>query len=322
VRAVRFEKTGDLSCLNVTEIETPAPQEGEVLVRVAAAAVNPSDVKNVLGLMPHTTLPRTLGRDFAGTVVEGPPDLRGVEVWGTGGELGFTRDGTHAEYALLPREAVRPRPVALFPEEAAAVGVSFVTAWAALRQAGQVTADDTVAVIGATGAVGSAAVQIARWQGARTLGVIRDPAQEKDVTATGAQALINAEPQSLTAAVKAATDGRGADLILDTVGGALLEPCLGALAAGGRLVEITTSQRRVEFDLLDFYRRALTLRGVNTLLLDSVACARILEQLTPGFECHALIPPRIARSFPLEQAADAYAQVQGGGTGGKVLIVP
>ena len=122
MRAVRFEKTGDLSYLSVAEIETPAPQEGEVLVQVAAAAVNPSDVKNVLGLMPHTTLPRTPGRDFAGVVTAGPPDLRGMEVWGTGGELGFTRDGSHAEYLRLPRAAVRPRPTALFPEEAATVG--------------------------------------------------------------------------------------------------------------------------------------------------------------------------------------------------------
>ena len=111
-----------------------------------------------------------------------------------------------------------------------------------------------------------------RWQGARAVGVVRDPAQEKDVTATGARAVVNADPAGLADAVKAATDGRGADLILDTVGGAMLEPCLNALATRGRLVEITaTSQRRVEFDLLDFYRRELTLRGVNTLFLDSTA---------------------------------------------------
>ena len=93
----------------------------------------------------------------------------------------------------------------------------------------------------------------------------------------------------------------------------MLEPCLNALAAHGRLVEIAAPQRRVEFDLLDFYRRELTLRGVNTLLLDSAACARILELLTPGFESHALHPPPIARSYPLADFAAAYAQVQRGG---------
>ena len=163
--------------LSVQEIETPVPTDGQVLVKVAAAAINPSDVKNVQGLMPHTTLPRTPGRDFAGVVVEGPPDWQGAEVWGTGGELGFTADGSHAEYLLLPRAAVRRRPAALFPEEAAAVGVPFVTAWATLVDAGRLTPEDTVVVIGAAGSVGGAAVQIARWRGARALGVVRDAAQ-------------------------------------------------------------------------------------------------------------------------------------------------
>ena len=322
MRAARFEKTGDLSSLSIQDVETPVPGDGQVLVKVAAAAINPSDVKNVLGMMAHTTLPRIPGRDFAGTVIEGPPELRGVEVWGTGGELGFTQDGSHAEYLLLPRAAVSPRPTALFPEEAAAAGVSFITAWAALKEAGQITPGDTVAVIGAAGSVGNAAVQIARWQGARTVGVIRSAVQEQDVAGAGAQAVVNTTPDTLADAIKAVTDGRGADLILDTVGGTLLEPCLNALATRGRLVEITTSQRRVEFDLLDFYRRELTLRGVNTLFFDSAASARILELLTPGFESHTLHPPRIARSYRLEDAAEAYAEVQSGGVGGKILFTP
>lgn len=322
MRAARFDKTGDLSYLTVQEVETPIPGADEVLVKVAAAAINPSDVKNVQGMMAQTTLPRTPGRDFAGTVEQGPDDLRGVEVWGTGGDLGFVRDGTHAEYILLPRNAVRRRPAALFPEEAAAVGVPFVTAGVALLEAGGLTSEDTVIVVGAAGAVGSAAVQIARWKGARTWGVIRQPSQEQDVTEAGAQVLVNSEAGTLADAIRAATDGRGADLIFDTVGGALLEPCLNGLAIAGRLIEIAAPQGRVEFDLLDFYRRALTLRGVNTFFYDCVAAARILEQFTAGFESHALRPPRIARSYRLEEAPDAFAQVGSGHAGGKIVLVP
>ncbi len=323
MRAVRFAKTGDLSLLNVQEIETPRIADGEALVKISAAAINPSDVKNVLGLMPHTTLPRTPGRDFAGTVVQGPPDLLGAEVWGTGGELGFTEDGSHAEFIRLPLEAIRRKPAALFPEEAAAVGVPFVTAWACLVDAGRLTAGDTVAVIGAAGAVGNAAVQIARWRGARTLGVVRRSPQEADVIAHGATAIVNAEPGGLADALKSATDGKGATLILDTVGGAVMEPCLNALATGGRLIEITAPPpRRVAFDLMDFYRRELTLRGVNTLFLDMVACAGILEQLAPGFDSHALTPPRIAGGHGLGDAAAAYALVQSNEAGGKILLIP
>ena len=98
MRALRFENTGSLDRLAVAEVDRPKVQPGEVLVRVRAAAINPSDVKNVLGKMAMTTVPRTPGRDFAGVVEDGPPELVGREVFGTGGDLGFRRDGSHAEF--------------------------------------------------------------------------------------------------------------------------------------------------------------------------------------------------------------------------------
>ena len=118
MRALRFHKSGALSNARVEEVPKPAPGPGEVLVRVRAAAVNPSDVKNVQGGFPQTTLPRTPGRDFAGVVEEGPPDWVGREVFGTGGGLGFTRDGSHAEYLAVPAEGVVEKPALLSFEEA------------------------------------------------------------------------------------------------------------------------------------------------------------------------------------------------------------
>ena len=116
----------------------PAP--GEALVRVASAGVNPSDVKAVLGAMPHAVWPRTPGRDYAGTVIEGPAALVGKEVWGSGGELGIRRDGTHAEWLVVPVEHVREKPAAVGLIEAGAVGVPFITAYAGLEDAGGVQA--------------------------------------------------------------------------------------------------------------------------------------------------------------------------------------
>ena len=110
MRALRIERKGDLSGLKEATVDKPLPGQGEVLVRVEAAAINPSDVKNVLGKMLQTTLPRTPGRDFAGVVEEGPAGLVGRPVFGTGGNLGFLRDGSHAEYLTVPVEAVIPRP--------------------------------------------------------------------------------------------------------------------------------------------------------------------------------------------------------------------
>ena len=102
MKALRFGETGDLKHLELLECATPRPADGEVLVRIGAARVNKSDLSNVMGRLPYTTLPRIPGRDFAGVVIEGPAPLLGQEVWGTGKELGFTRDGSHAEFIVVP----------------------------------------------------------------------------------------------------------------------------------------------------------------------------------------------------------------------------
>src|ERR671927_511750 len=123
MQAVVIERFGAPSELRQTEVPRPDPGEGEVLVEIHAAAVNRSDVLNARGSFPLTTLPRIPGRDFAGVVVEGPQELVGTDVWGTGGgELGFTRDGSHARYLAVSRGAVVPKSDTLTLEEAAASG--------------------------------------------------------------------------------------------------------------------------------------------------------------------------------------------------------
>ena len=124
MKALRFEKTGSLDGLTIETIPEPVRTPGEVLVRVKAAAVNPSDVKNVLGQMHETIVPRTPGRDFSGTVVHGPAALLGKNVFGSGGNLGFGRDGSHAEFVVVPEAAVLPMPQRFTFEQAAAVGVA------------------------------------------------------------------------------------------------------------------------------------------------------------------------------------------------------
>ena len=104
MKAVRMTRHGKPDVLTVADVPTPSPGAGEALVRIEAASINPSDVKNVQGVMEQTTLPRTPGRDFAGVVEAGPTAWIGAEVWGTGGDTGFTRDGSHAEYILVPAD--------------------------------------------------------------------------------------------------------------------------------------------------------------------------------------------------------------------------
>src|SRR6201992_3365270 len=145
----------------------------EVLIEVKAAAVNPSDVKAATGLMPYAVFPRTSGRDYAGVVIDGPAHWVGREVFGSSGDLGIRRDGTHATHLAVEADAVVEKPGNLSWEEAAGIGGPFVTAKEGLRGAGMPKSNETVLVMGVNGKVGQAAVQIATWQGARVIGVVR-----------------------------------------------------------------------------------------------------------------------------------------------------
>lgn len=318
--ALQFKQTGSLEQLKLQDLPSPEAKSREVLVKVKASAINPSDVKNVLGKMSHTTVPRVPGRDFAGVVVKGSDNLVGMEVWGTGGELGFTRNGTHAELISLPEAAVKPKPKNLSLEESAAIGVVYVTAFTGIDRAA-LSKGETLLVIGATGGVGGAAMRIAKWRGAKTIGTIRRDSDIEKAKANGADIVINMKENDLAEEVMKATDGKGADVVFDTVGSPVFAQCLPTLATGGRLIEISSppGKSKVSFDLLDFYRRDLKLIGVNTLHLDAIACADILQKLTDKIEGDK--PPMdIGATFSLEDAVTAYQQVNDRKIKGTVLI--
>src|SRR5258707_14003664 len=174
-RCVRLHaKVDDVASLApVVERRTLSRADNEVLVEVRAAAVNPSDVKAATGLMPYAVFPRTRGRDYAGVVIDGRKELIGREVFGSSGDLGIRRDGTHATHLAVEADAVVDKPAAISWEEAAGIGVPFVTAMEGFRRAGIPKPGETVLVMGVNGKVGQAAVQIATWHGARAIGVVR-----------------------------------------------------------------------------------------------------------------------------------------------------
>src|SRR5919107_2167346 len=139
MHAILIENFGEPSELRQTEVPRPDPGEGEILIQVHAAAVNRSDVLNARGSFPFTILPRIPGRDFAGVVVEGPQELLGKEVWGTGGgELGFVRDGTNARSLAVSRTAVAPKSDTVSLENAGACGLAYVTAGSAFIESGDI----------------------------------------------------------------------------------------------------------------------------------------------------------------------------------------
>jgi NADPH2:quinone reductase len=322
MKAVRFTRHGKPDVLTVEDIPIPLCHDSEALVRIEAASINPSDVKNVEGRIEQTTLPRTPGRDFAGVVEAGPAAWIGAEVWGTGGDTGFTRDGSHAEYIVVPVASLRRKPPVLGFDQAASVGVNFITAWKGLVDGAGLRAGETVLIIAASGGVGNAAVQIARRIGARIIGTDRrSPRPGAAITDAGVSLV--ADGADIPAAVLDANGGRGADVVLDCVGGLMFRHALGCLALSGRLVEMSaTGAREVTFNLADFYHNENRLIGIDSLKLDLTASAVVLEKLAPGFEAGDYRPAPIARRFPLAEAVAAYQAVADGEQGRVVLNPP
>jgi NADPH2:quinone reductase len=317
MRAIRFETFGDPSVLELAEVPAPGVDERTAVVRVMAASINPSDVKNVAGAMKQTTLPRTPGRDFAGVVEGGPAEWVGAEVWGTGGDVGLTRDGTHAELIAVPVASLRRKPKTLSFDEAASVGVNYMAAWLGV-EAAALKAEETVLLIGAGGGVGSAAAQIARRSGARVIGAERTAPHPDAPIRAIAETLIIAE--DLPAEVRAATGGRGAHVVLDLVGGVMFRTAVNCLALRGRLVEIAaTGQREVSFDLADFYHNENRLFGVDTLKRDFTVSAEVLDALTPGFVAGDYRAAPIEKTCGLGEAQAAYRKVAAGAPGRIVL---
>jgi NADPH:quinone reductase len=318
MRAIRFETFGGPSVLRLAEVATPPADKTTALVRVIAASINPSDVKNVAGAMSQSTLPRIPGRDYAGVVEAGPAEWVGAAVWGTGGDTGFTRDGTHAEFVAVPVVSLRHKPENLSFEQAASVGVNYAAAWCGIESAG-LKAGETMVLIGAGGGVGGAAAQIARRLGARVIGVDRHMPHPDAPIHTIAENLIIG-PKDLPAEIRAVTGGKGADVVFDLVGGVMFRSAVNSLALQGRLVEIsTTGQREVSFDLADFYHNESRLFGVDTLKRNLTASAEVLDALTPGFVSGDYRAAPITEICALAEAQEAYRKVAAGSSGRIVL---
>ncbi|HJY84812.1 MAG TPA: zinc-binding dehydrogenase, partial [Candidatus Binatia bacterium] len=257
-------------------------------------------------------LPRVPGRDFAGRVVAGDSHWHGKSVFGTGGDLGFGRDGSHAEFLAVPVEALVDIPPEFSDENAASIGVSYLTAFAAIVRTGAVKRGETVLVTGTTGAVGSAAATIAHLQGARVLGTVRSRRELGTRDDLSFVEWIDLESRPLPESVKELTEGKGANLILDVVGGPLFQPCLESLAQRGRQIVIASAgSPQVTLNLVDFYHKEACLIGVDTLKLSFGESAEILKALLPGFKAGIFSAPAV-ETVSLDGALCAYRTIDEG----------
>ena len=309
LRVLRKAETVDELQLAVERCDLPRAGADEVLVEVHAAGINRSDVAAAMGRMPQAVWPRTPGRDWAGTVVEGPSGLIGREVFGAGGDLGITRDGTHASHLLVPCDAIVERPQALTLAEAGALGVPFVTAQEGFVRAGMPKPGDVVLVMAVNGKVGQAAAQIAAMRGAQVFGVSRraEPFAHSHCTVR----MIDGSSEDVAAVVRAETGGNGADIVYNTVGSPYFAAANAAMAHGGRQIFIATIERPVPFDIFAFYRGRHSFFGIDSLALNACASAALLRELLQGFAGGALrpFPVNEAACFSFERAVDAYRTV-------------
>lgn len=317
-----FDRGNDIA-LPVTERPMPTVASGQCLVKVFGSGVNLSDVGGTLGYFAHDKLPRIPGRDFAGVVVDGERRYLGKRVWGSGGAAGLNFDGSHAEYVVIPATAIAEIPDNIDNLTAGAQPLPFVTAYFSLVTRACLQRGESVLVLGAMGQVGRAAMTLCKWLQAKPIALVLGQAELNEAQQLGWQVL-DTSSTHLTEQILALNNGKPIDIILNSVGNILWTQFLHVLNTFGRIVTISAREgmRDVIVNLFDLYRRNQEFIGVNTVALDYVATANLLNQMQPGFATQQLQPLLVDKKmvFPLQAATDAYQLVMSGKSNKRVVL--
>lgn len=312
MKAIVLTKFGGPECLELRDVDLPAPGPGELRVRVHAAGTNPVDAKiRAAGSWANVQPPQVIGYDASGTV-----EAVGVGVAGfsSGDEVYFTpeilgnRHGTYAELTLVPASIVAPKPRGLSHIEAAAVPLAGGTAYEAIIRRLRVLPGETVLIHGASGGVGSFAVQLAKVSGARVIATA-SPHNHALLRELGADVCVDYHSQDVAAVALAETAQQGVDAVFDCVGGSI-EKSIPATRAFGRLATILAPRG----DFSGLYSRNLTLHGVFLTRERErlLALGRLLERKQ--------LRPVVTEVLPLERAAAAHARLDTGHGAGKIVL--
>jgi len=319
MKAIRVEEFGGPEVMKLAEVPRPQPGPGQVLVRVRAVGVNPVETYIRAGNYPRKpALPFTPGNDGAGVIEEVGQGVTKFDV----GDRVYTAgsiSGTYAECALCEVAQVHPLPERASFAQGAAMGTPYATAYRGLFQRGQAKPNETVLVHGASGGVGSAAVQLGVARGIRMLGTAGTEAGRKLVREQGAQEVFDHHAPDYLEQIMKASGGHGVDLILEMVGQVNLGKDLTILAPRGRVVVIG-NRGRVEIDARDAMSRDADIRGLvlpNTPLAE---LASIHAALVAGL-ANGTLSPVIGMELPLAKAPEAHRAVTDGGKLGKIVLV-
>jgi NADPH2:quinone reductase len=320
MRAIRVTKFGDPEVLRVEEVPTPQPGPGQVLVRMHAIGVNPVETYIRSGKYARLPeLPYTPGNDGAGVIEQAGSDVAELEP----GDRVYTAGsvtGTYAEFALCKTDQVHRLPKNVSFAQGAAVGTPYATAYRGLFQRAKAKPGETVLVHGASGGVGTAAVQLARARGLRVLGTAGSEEGHKLAREQGAHETFDHHAPDHFEQIMKATNGRGVDVIVEMLANVNLGKDLTILAKGGRVV-IIGSRGRVEIDPRDTMQREADLRGMVLPNTPAGEMAGIHAALVAGLD-NGTLRPVIGKEFPLSEAPKAHRAVMEPGAIGKIVLVP
>jgi NADPH2:quinone reductase len=320
MRGICVEQFGGPEVLRLAELPEPQPDTGQALVRVHAIGVNPVETYIRSGTYARKPeLPFTPGSDAAGIVeAVGQGVTRcqpGDRVYTAG-----TLTGSYAELALCNESQIHPLPANVTFEQGAAIGVPYATACRALIYRAQAVSGETVLVHGASGGVGTAAVQLARVQGLHVFGTAGTTRGLRLVAEQGAHQVFDHTQPDYLAEILAATKNRGVDIILEMLANRNLANDLTLLAPGGRVVVIG-SRGRIEIDPRDAMLRDADIRGMMLPNTPADELDRIHNLLVDGLT-NGTLRPVISQRIPLADVAQAHVAVMQAGAAGKIILVP
>src|SRR5881296_3169219 len=319
MKAIRVHEFGGPEVLRLEEVPTPQPGAGQVVVRMHAIGVNPVETYIRAGTYPYKpALPYAPGNDGAGVVEQVGPDVnefKAADRVYTAGSI----SGTYAELVLSKTEQVHPLPVNVSFAQGSAMGTPYATAYRGLFQRADAKPGETVLIHGASGGVGTAAVQLARARGLRVLGTAGSDEGRKLAREQGAHEVFDHRAPDQFEQIMKATSGRGIDVIVELLANVNLGKDLTILAKGGR-VAIIGSRGRVEIDPRDTMQRDVDVRGMVMPNTPPADLASIHAALVAGLE-NGTLRPAIGKEFPLTEAARAHRAVMKPGAMGKIVLV-
>ena len=327
MKAIAFKHVGGPEVLELLEVPKPSPGRGEVTIAVRACALNLLDYYLRIEADPEMPMPHILGSDISGDI-DAVGD--GVTEWHVGDAvvvsaaievaggrpkiIGYQTQGGYAEFTAVPARNLARKPASLSYEEASSMPLVFATAYHQMFTRGGVRCGDVVLVMGGSGGVGSAAIQICRAAGAYVIATVGDDAKREAVLALGADRVVNHSGPQWTAEVLEMTMGRGVTLVCEHLGGGYVARCIEVLAHGGRLVTIgNTVGNEVQLNLSEVFRKEVSILGSYMGSHEEFVAALALVEM-------GRVRPIVNRVFKLEEAQEAHRYLESRKHVGKIIL--